>query len=434
MAYHDLNDALDEQATRSVALDSPIYVRGNGAAKPYKPDRRTDPSDPRSATFQLNPEFIKRLRGGYLGSETTESPLGSPSQTVLEGDVAPGIEKPVYHVATGVGFSNTLFYVDGFRVINGLADGAVRDHTAGGGMRFTTARAWARDCEFDGNTATRAGGALAVESAGYENGACQDNQLWLGLCTFSGNVAGKGGAIYVRDYHEIRDSPLTGLQLDFAEGTAVHSSRFIGNRALDGGALRFEYALAGMNHSPPSLSLFSNLFDSNQAVYGGAISLHPYNGARIVANTFSGNVASGGGTCLYVTDPSDAVTPHNCEVVATVVPPTFDGNICWGNATLTALFAAPGMTSNYNNTQGGPLTGINNISTDPLFQAGGFQLTPGLSPCIDTGALVTSRPRDFADINGNLIFKELVALDLLRNPRVAGVSTSQLDMGAIEVQ
>ncbi len=433
-AYRSLDTARTVQAT-TIPL-RPIWVRATGPAKPYIPTIRTDPSDPRSVTFALNGLYSRRVIGAFAGSEASEfARLGAREDTILDGDFAPGIEKPAYHVVTGAGGSATEFHVDGFRVINGRADGALREYTAGGGMYFYRATAWIRNCEFAANFALRAGGAFAIEteSSQYQNGGCQDEQCWIGHCLFEGNSAARGGAVYARDYHEIIDYAPPYFAGDRALGTAVHNCEFRNNSAMDGGAVHFEYPLSAALHVPTSLSIFGNLFLENRAVRGGAICLHPNNGARIVANTFSGNNASGAGTCLNVMAPDEVFTSHACESITTITGPQFEGNICWGNATLVPLISSTVFTATNNDTQGTPLPGAGNISVDPQFVPGGFALAAG-SPCIDSGAVTGSLPQDFADLDLDFLFREPLSLDLLRMPRVAGVSTIRLDMGALERQ
>lgn len=431
-AFRSLDDALANQATTLPPL--PIWVRATGSTNPYVPTIRTDPSDARSVAFQPNRDFARRLLGAFAGTETTEAPLGTSADTILDGDFDPNIQKPAYHVVYGDGVQNApVIHIDGFRIINGNADGALREYTAGGGMYFIRSRAWIRNCEFFNNTATRAGGGFAMETSSlqYQNNGCEDNLCWIGNCLFEENSAAKGGALYARDYHEIVDLGQGGLA--YALGTAVQNCEFRNNRAMDGGALNFEYPLSGPNHVPASLSLFGNIFDGNQAVRGGAICLHPNNGAQIVANTFSANVASGQGTCLFVRDPDEVYTTHPCETITTITGPEFRGNICWGNATLTNLIQSTAIIATNNDTQGAPLFGGGNISVDPLFIPGGFALSLG-SPCIDVGALDTSRPQDFADLDDDMIHREPISIDILGQPRIAGVSTTQMDMGAIERQ
>ena len=122
-------------------------------------------------------------------------------------------------------------------------------------------------CSFDGNTA-KYGGAIYVT----------DSNLTLNASTFIGNNAtGHGGAIYVTD------SNLT-----------LNASTFIGNNATShGGAI---YA------SGSNLTLSDNMFSGNTARNGGAMCVTAESNVTISDNAFTHNRAVGNGGAMYSED------------------------------------------------------------------------------------------------------------------------------------
>jgi hypothetical protein len=100
----------------------------------YKPTQRTESTDPRSATFLIYSGI--EIKGGFLGNEVEDKPVGSIYNTILTGDIAgnDGITWPVdtsmklsdnvYHVMTIIGSSNaSAIHLNGFVVEHGIADG-----------------------------------------------------------------------------------------------------------------------------------------------------------------------------------------------------------------------------------------------------------------------------------------------------------------------
>ena len=123
-------------------------------------------------------------------------------------------------------------------------------------------------CSFDGNTA-KYGGAIYVT----------DGNLTLNASTFIGNNAiGHGGAIYVT-----AESNLT-----------LNASTFIGNNATGhGGAI---YA------SGSNLTLSDNMFSGNTAGYGGAMYVTAESSVTIIDNAFTNNRAVRNGGAMYSED------------------------------------------------------------------------------------------------------------------------------------
>lgn len=145
-AFRDLQDALDFVAGSAGRAREIRVAQGT-----YRPSKRTDPDDPRSATFELIDGVA--LRGGYAGHGVPRPHARDPGRfpSVLSGDLAgndgPNFtnnEENVYHVVSsgGVGSSTEL---GGF-VITGGTRAAVK----------TTGTPTLRDLTIRGNTAWQA--------------------------------------------------------------------------------------------------------------------------------------------------------------------------------------------------------------------------------------------------------------------------------------
>ena len=107
-AYKDLQQGLN----RALVDGKEVWV----AEGTYKPTQRIDSTDPRSATFMIQPGV--EIKGGFDGTETIDEPKGSPYKTILTGDICgndsvsgtwPPVENDttyndnVYHVITITG-------------------------------------------------------------------------------------------------------------------------------------------------------------------------------------------------------------------------------------------------------------------------------------------------------------------------------------------
>lgn len=185
-AYSDLQDAL--AATPDPAVPFTLIWVAQGT---YRPSARTDPADPRSATFQLASGV--QLFGGFSGSETRlQQRIRATNVTILSGDLD-GDDGPdftnngenSYHVVTAVGTDSTTI-LDGFTVIGGNANEF--SEGKGGGMSIPDGDPIISHCRFTSNAALSGGGMfIGLASPIIES------------CVFTGNVAaGSGGGIYDR--------------------------------------------------------------------------------------------------------------------------------------------------------------------------------------------------------------------------------------------
>lgn len=152
----------------------------------YKPSRRLDPADPRSATFQL-PDSVK-LSGGYAGCDNPEAPRSPRTyRTVLSGDLQSddnltGNKDNCYHVLTASDPTNPWesHTLDGITIIAGNADNmSARGNDVGGGIYQDNSLLTLIDCTIKGNRAVSLGSGLF----------CRDGMLTLTRCEFVENSA-----------------------------------------------------------------------------------------------------------------------------------------------------------------------------------------------------------------------------------------------------
>ena len=189
-ASGDLRDVLEQ----SMDGDE-VWV----AAGTYKPD-----SADRSKSFILKSGIS--LFGGFVGDEVNiDERDWAGNKTILSGDLdADGLNgDDSFHVVKGA--DNSV--IDGFVIIGGNANGT-GDDSKGGGMLNISVSPAVRNCSFLGNFA-QAGGAIYNESSlaqvtnclfsgsavGSSSGAVYNNQANVSLvnCTFSNNT---NSAIY----------------------------------------------------------------------------------------------------------------------------------------------------------------------------------------------------------------------------------------------
>ena len=185
-AYSDLQEALAAAPDPAVPFTLIWVAQGT-----YRPTARTDPADPRSATFQLASGV--QLFGGFSGGETRlEQRIRATNVTILSGDLN-GDDGPdftnngenSYHVVTAGGTDSTTI-LDGFTVIGGNANEF--SEGKGGGMSIPDGDPIVSHCRFAGNAALSGGGMfIGLASPIIES------------CVFTGNVAaGSGGGVYDR--------------------------------------------------------------------------------------------------------------------------------------------------------------------------------------------------------------------------------------------
>ena len=170
-------------------LQSALDVAQNGdeirvAAGTYKPSKRTTPSDPRSATFQLNDGVS--VYGGFAGGETTrEERDWTAHVTRLSGDLL-GDDDPIlvhtsdncYYVVVPVSTS-TRSTLDGF---------AVTGASGGSSVYVYNVETAVRNCRLVDNCAGAAGGIAAH---------CDNHSVVIDHCTFGDKDSGVEDPVYI---------------------------------------------------------------------------------------------------------------------------------------------------------------------------------------------------------------------------------------------
>ncbi|NQT72729.1 MAG: right-handed parallel beta-helix repeat-containing protein [Chloroflexi bacterium] len=396
-AYTDLQDALDA----AVSGDE-IWV----AAGTYKPTNQTDPTDPRTATFQMKNGVV--IYGGFdpsVGDDEFAERDWENNETILNGDIGtPGDHSDncyyVFNHTSDLELDSSAI-LDGFTISessiggmynnlgsptvinckfsNNLGSGmynfkgspivtnCIFIENGNHGMGNAESSPIVTDCIFSKNTANHSGGGIANDSS--------SNPL-ITNCTFSNNTATySGGGMY----NETSSSP-TVTNCTFIDNSAttngggifnvayaspeIINCTFSGNSAETGGGLSNNY------YSNPKLT--NCVFENNQAHQGSG--MYNSESSPTVTNcTFFGNsAANGNGLACYASyRPPDF--SFSCELVNCIL---WDGgDEIWNDGETT-------ITASYSNIQGG-YPGEGNIDQEPMLTAD-FRLQSN-SPCIDTG-------------------------------------------------
>ena len=165
-AFKDLQQGIDAAAVsgKSIFLSEGVY----------KPTKRTNQADPRSATFLVQPGIY--IRGSFAGTETDTLPTGSPYRTLLSGDLAgndaqitqwPPAQNQLqwlsdnsYHVVTvNSTTSSSQIKMKGITIEHGAAIGISLD-SKGAGMFCLQGSVVLVRCRFNRNYATGEGAGL----------------------------------------------------------------------------------------------------------------------------------------------------------------------------------------------------------------------------------------------------------------------------------
>lgn len=325
-AYTDLQSALDSAEASGGALRE-IWV-ANGT---YKPSKRTDPDDPRSATFQLIDGVA--LYGGFAGTEASiEERDIETNETILSGDFNGDdrldftrFEENALHVVM-VRNVNEATVLDGFVVTGGYAFSFDYGAERGGGMFIDRACPTVRNSVFVGNFAGRDrsnvahadGGGAGAYIEGTGNGE-PTRPVAFTDCRFVRNrTSGIGGGIFVlygsvvaeRCTFEGNSAQSGGaIGLEYGQDLALRSCGFFENMAGErGGGI-------GSYGSTARMSVEESFFGWNEAFTGGAI-YHSGGSSFIVGSQFQGNIATyvGGALCLsgsVISEIVDSLFLHN---------------------------------------------------------------------------------------------------------------------------
>lgn len=191
-AFKDLQKALDNASS-----GKEIWV----AEGIYKPNKRIDDSNPRTATFLIKAGI--EIKGGFIGTETEDDPQGSPYNTILSGDISgnddsistwpPSITDEkylndnVYHVVTTDGNTKSI-RIKGLMIQQGVANG-VGDNRFGAGVFNKQSYPTFELCGIQYNLADSSGAGIYGEK-GIKS---------IVNCLFKNNVSlkGSGGGLFL---------------------------------------------------------------------------------------------------------------------------------------------------------------------------------------------------------------------------------------------
>ncbi|UCE61514.1 MAG: S8 family serine peptidase [Phycisphaerales bacterium] len=380
-AFTDLQQGLAMASSLSVPDgDLAIWI----AAGTYTPSFRTDPADPRTATFQLVNDV--HVYGGFAGDETSLAGRDVRSNVVvltgdLSGDDGPDFAnnaENAYHVVTGSN-ANSNAVLDGVTITGGFAyEGTSGDRAQGAGVIIDGGSATLVDCTITANRAFIGAGML-VRAGGST----------IANCTFAGNQAGtRGGGIE-----------------NVSSNILVVNSIFSGNTAGD-----------------------------DPDYYGRGAGLSSNGTANVVVTNcvFVGNHAfelttfgQGGGLCSYGSSVTTTVT--NCVFWDNTVGGTGTSDFAMQIASLYGAVINVDFSCVFG--WDSSLGGVGNTGSVPQFvDSDGpddvwgtldddFHLNAN-SPCIDAGDNAAVPP-DLVDLDGDSDFAEPLSLDLDGNPRFA---------------
>lgn len=337
LAFPDLEQAiaLAEEAPGSVGE---IHV----ADGVYRPSKRLNPLDPRSATFAIPPNV--HLLGGFAG---ISAPLAERDPTVytssLDGDIAMNDTvnfgnrgDNVYHVVYALDVLDSV--MDGFLIRGGFADGQNWPHDSGGGLLIMNMGLVVRNCTFSDN--------------------------WAGAIDASNppQIHGDGGAVarFIVDYFP--DFQAAGGGAFFGEylvGSFIEC-HFELNKASEGGAV------FGSLYDGEVVFQDCGLRNNVAEESGGGINLHVHGDSTltVVGGVFEGNFGESGG----------GMNVHNGEIILESVE--FLGN--------TASFAGGGLIANGQGTVF--LNGCTFKDNEAAFAGGALLYSPGIvSHCLFDG-------------------------------------------------
>ncbi|MCP4714835.1 MAG: tandem-95 repeat protein [Deltaproteobacteria bacterium] len=381
------------------------------------------------------------IYGGFEGTETGREERDPQNNvTIVDGRH----RNRCFHIT-----KNAI--LDGLTIQDGYKETDWTGHPGGAGILIENASPLIIDCIFDGNRADYYGGAIYNDNADpvitrctFTNNRITDD-YWGGAiyndegsdpvirdCTFQGNLAKRGGAIFNSENSAIIVGCTfidnTAISLNTIGGnaggaiynrggsTAIRNCTFSQNSAKDGGGAIGGHALDGMD---ASLLIAACTFADNRAEQGsgGAIIISGFPSADITNCLFSGNASGGGfGGAIFLPGSSSARI-RNC---------TFSGNTADDGDGVIAIYGDsfcfirncimwddqdpeirviidnryPDSNAHvaYSDIQAMAL-GSYNIAQDPLFEGpSDFHLSPG-SPCIGAG---TPNDAPATDIEGNL--------------------------------
>ncbi len=303
----------------------------------YVPTFKTDPfSTARNATLQLRPGIA--VFGGFAGNEQAFSARDVNAHvTTLTGEIGTAAATDnLYHVVTSADGAT----LDGFTVTRGY--GAAVDLNSGGGLVCTAGALTISHCTFTGNAAFT-GGALWLGSACSVQ--ISDTKFSANQAITSNGQQSTGGAIVNAGPLSIQGSEFTG---NAAVGTTASTNGIVGAIANSGKlelrdslfANNTAFAHATINMTGGSLLLQGCTFTGNTSS-GGAGVINSAQPVTIQNSSFSGNA----GTYIVYTESAP---------VTTVDSSTFENNTATGLTVFTQKLTV--TNSHFTNNGAAPPT------------------------------------------------------------------------------
>lgn len=233
----------------------------------YSPVRRSDPTDPRSASLSMQNGYS--LFGGFAGHELSRSQRDvSAHVTILSGDLgAPGDPSDNAYAVIRARHNDRTAVLDGFTVRDGNADVTPG---RGGGLLADNSALVVRNCTFEENASSQEAAAIYA-AGGFAAPTFID-------CTIRNNA---GGAVTLS-----------------ASGTLLVRCRFERNQGRIGGAL----ILSGGAHR-----LIDCEFEENEAVGGAALLITRSQWADLIACRIQRNTSEGHGGAIVISEGREVV-------------------------------------------------------------------------------------------------------------------------------
>lgn len=396
-AYNSLQSALD-----IVQSGQEIWI----AAGTYKPTKRTDPADSRTASFQMKNGVA--IYGGFSGTETTLAERDFvTNKTILSGDigVVGNTSDNSYHVfyhSADLNLNSTAI-LDGVTITRGNANGTNWTAYYGGGMYNDASSPKLTNVIISQNTASFGGGM-------YNRN--QSSPILLNVKFIGNNGGGSGG----------------GMRNIGGSDPEVTNVLFSGNEATYGGGI------SNLNSNP---KLTNVIFSGNEAKDGGGV----FNYASSLSLTnaiFIGNKAqNAGGGVFNSSDSSSSLTLTNVTMSgneSTSAPGTISGgggiirnSIVVGNGDEPALVSYSGTVENSLldvNVDGIMLAKFHTTLTD--VEADTYESEDiFMDPSQQDYRLQAKSPA----INKGIDSYNTITYDLASNKRIQG---SAIDLGAYE--